>query len=1085
MKLGFTYLLLSLLLLLHNPLFAQDRLVHEVDGRPFNTHRFVDQVADASNENWATVQHPNGLVYVANQNGVLEFDGHTWRLIELPDKNSVFSLGIDSDGVVFVGARGDLGRLVSNAAGVLQFESMLDYIDPKQRDFLNVWGVHANSKNVVFQANQYLFIWDGTQMTSIESNNRLHTSFGLFDRTFVKKDGVGLLELVGDSLQMVAEGESFADKRVFMMEPRQDGSIMIGAQQGIEGPLLLYSLSESGLRPFVTDPHFLDLGERHTYYAGARMRDTYFAVASIYDGVFIVNENGQLVESLGADRSIPEDVTSVYKDQQGGLWITHYTNGITHIGAPFSLSEYDLPGNLVNDVVRFQEKLYIATDEGLFTLADRREVNDLDLATQYDTVDVEPITNMRFSLLPFENQLLVATQTGVYSLVDETSSRVAFNYKDKPRSLIASEKYPGRVYVGMESGLGMMTHTKEGWQWQKLDSLKKPITSLAEHPDGSFWFSRKTTLSQVWKMQFNEQGEKIDEVFVVDENDFDEGNAGVGELEVEIIGGEMSVTAVGKGIFRVKEDTSAGFGFMLYPDSLLNGPGAASDSLKYAFSADEKNFWTVYPNRLVLNTIEENGEVTRNEPQVLQFSNLSRVDHVHVDSDKVIWLGDKNRLLKFKPEYAHLDQTSLTFGPMIRSVSLAWVDSVLYAGGYEGSQISDPDNLAILTHEDNDLAFEFAVPDFFRLGAIEYSYKIDGMEPRWSEWTPDNRVVYRNLNHGSHELLVRARSGDTYYNKTASLPFTIRPPWYATWWMRLAYGGLALLGLFFAFRYSHTRKQLELLEKERLWFDRIRLANEQLRSANSSLEEANRMKDEFLANASHELRTPLTAILGFTSVLKEELLDEHQEFAGLIDENGQRLLKTINSLLDLAKLRAGTVQLNLRPIEVNTIVEKMVGFLMQLAKNQSIELRISKSQKQIFAILDEDSFERVLYNLIGNAIKFTPEGSVDVEVTHEQKQVAIHIRDTGIGIEESFIPFLFDEFKQEPSVEVHSDGSGLGLAISSKLVDMMGGRIDVVSQKGVGSTFTVTFPIDYIEYKGSDTKTSERASPEAPTESTM
>ena len=135
------------------------------------------------------------------------------------------------------------------------------------------------------------------------------------------------------------------------------------------------------------------------------------------------------------------------------------------------------------------------------------------------------------------------------------------------------------------------------------------------------------------------------------------------------------------------------------------------------------------------------------------------------------------------------------------------------------------------------------------------------------------------------------------------------------------------------------------------------------------------MKDEFLANASHELRTPLTAILGFTSVLKEELLDEHQEFVGLIDENGKRLLKTINSLLDLAKLKAGTVELKLKPLEVNAKVEKVVDMVAQLAKNRSIELNVKKSQSHIYALLDEDSFERVLYNLIGNAIKFTPEGS--------------------------------------------------------------------------------------------------------------
>lgn len=1077
MKRVFTYLIIGLFLWANAQIMGQDRSVHELDGRPFNTHRFIDQADRVSNENWATIQHPNGLLYVANQNGVLEFDGHTWRLIELPGKNSVFSLAIGTQESIYVGARGDFGMLVPDQNGVLEFESMLDYVKEEERDFLNIWGVHTVSEGVIFQSNKYLFLWDGTRIESFTSDQRLHTSFSLFNRFFVKKDGVGLLELKGDSLQAVSGGEVFADKRVFMMEPLHDGSIMVGAQEGIEGPLLLFKLSESGLSSLPADPHFTDRGYTYTYYSGTTLRKDFLAIASLYDGVFIVDTNGQLIETFGADRSIPDDVTSVFEDRQGGLWITHYTNGITHVGAPFSLSEYDLPGNLVNDIARFEGKLHIATDEGLFTLNDRREIDIDNPATRFDSVDVEKVTRMRLSLLPIGKQLLVATQTGVYSIQDGTSTRVAFDYMDKPRSLIASQKFPGRVYVGMETGLAVMIQKRDGWEWKKLDSVGQPITSLTEAADGTLWFSRKAARSEVWNLVLEENGVRGKESFVVDDSEFN-----TGELEVELIGGEIGITAVGKGIFRVKKDKEEQYA--TYLDPVLNSPDASPDSLIYAFSVDEKNFWTVYPNKLVLNTIEENGEVTRVDPQILQFSNLSRVDHVYVDTDQVIWLGDRDRLLKFKPQYAHLDENDYMVNPMIRSLSLAWVDSVLYAGNLTGTTSKGALHKGIrLNHQENDLEFEFALPDFYRLGAVEYSYKVEGVESNWSEWTPENRVVYRNIDPGKHELLVRARSGDTYYETEAKLPFSVLPPWYATWWMKVVYGCFSITGLMFVLRYVNTNKRLELLEQEREWYDRIRRANEQLRTANMSLEEANRLKDEFLANASHELRTPLTAILGFTSVLKEELLDEHQEFAGLIDENGKRLLRTINSLLDLAKLRAGTVELEMKPLEINAEVEKVVGLLAQLAKNQSINLLINKSEYQVFALLDEDGFERVLYNLIGNAIKFTPEGSVDISVAADDKHVFVEIRDTGIGIDEAFIPFLFDEFKQEPSTELHSDGSGLGLAISYKLVDMMGGKIDVSSQKGEGSTFTVTFPVGYTEYSGEKDDASYAENPEAPTQS--
>ena len=141
----------------------------------------------------------------------------------------------------------------------------------------------------------------------------------------------------------------------------------------------------------------------------------------------------------------------------------------------------------------------------------------------------------------------------------------------------------------------------------------------------------------------------------------------------------------------------------------------------------------------------------------------------------------------------------------------------------------------------------------------------------------------------------------------------------------------------------------------------------------------------------------------------------------------------------------------------------MVEFLRQLAKNRKISLGVKKSNVLAYSILDEHNFERVLYNLLGNAIKFTPEGSVCARIELGEEDVNIHIEDTGIGIDEKFIPFLFDEFKQEPSIDMQAEGSGLGLAISAKLVDLMNGSIRVKSEKGVGSTFTVSFPLERIE----------------------
>ena len=417
---------------------------------------------------------------------------------------------------------GDFGKLVPDHVGMLRYESMLEYVKVEERDFRNVWGVHSISKGVIFQTNNYLFRWDGSRLKSWKSDHRLHMSYSLFDRFFVKKDSVGLLELSGDSLLKVPQGESFANERVFMMEPLHDGSIMIGSQEGIDGPLQLKKLSEFGVSKIPVDPLFSKTNQGYTYYNGTKLnKEDYLAIATLNDGLFIFDTDGHLVETLGADRSIPNDVTSVYEDSQGGLWISHYTSGITHAGDPFSLSEYDMPGNLVNDIVRFQSKLYIATDEGLFTLNDRPIIDTSESFSTFEPVDVESTTRMFFSLEAFGDQLLIATDTGVYSFVDGSTTLVAFNYRDKPRFFYASHQYKNRIYVGLEAGLGVMSYESGIWKWDILDDKRQPITSIVEAPDGSLWICRKGIRSEIWRLELNESGINQTESVVIDQEMLD------------------------------------------------------------------------------------------------------------------------------------------------------------------------------------------------------------------------------------------------------------------------------------------------------------------------------------------------------------------------------------------------------------------------------------------------------------------------------------------------------------------------------------------------------------------------------------
>ena len=226
-------------------------------------------------------------------------------------------------------------------------------------------------------------------------------------------------------------------------------------------------------------------------------------------------------------------------------------------------------------------------------------------------------------------------------------------------------------------------------------------------------------------------------------------------------------------------------------------------------------------------------------------------------------------------------------------------------------------------------------------------------------------------------------------------------------------------------------------------------------------EEAARLKSSILANMSHEIRTPLTAILGFADILREEVGEDLYEYADTIRSGGQRLLDTLNDILDFARLDAERATIVPEPMDAAAVVRESVSLLAPLARRKGLGLHLQSSQSSIPAVHSASSLGRVVTNLVGNAIKFTEHGEVRVSIHAAHDFFAIRVQDTGVGISEEFLPDLFEAFKQESDGHGRDfEGTGLGLAITKRLTDLMGGELRVWSSKGEGTLFEVALPIE-------------------------
>lgn len=235
---------------------------------------------------------------------------------------------------------------------------------------------------------------------------------------------------------------------------------------------------------------------------------------------------------------------------------------------------------------------------------------------------------------------------------------------------------------------------------------------------------------------------------------------------------------------------------------------------------------------------------------------------------------------------------------------------------------------------------------------------------------------------------------------------------------------------------------------------------EGLREARKRAEEASRLKSAMLANMSHEIRTPLTSITGFAEILKEDLQGQSGDFAHRIHKSGRRLMKTLDSVLELSKLEAGPREVEREEVDLFQVAEEAVEMLHPQAEEHNIKLELHCSEGPAKGYWNEAALNRIVENLLENAIKFTPKGGrVDLRVRQEEDAAVLEVEDTGIGMDPNKVGTLFEAFRQESEgLGREYEGSGLGLSIVKELTDRLGGEIEVETEKAVGTRFTVRLP---------------------------
>lgn len=362
-----------------------------------------------------------------------------------------------------------------------------------------------------------------------------------------------------------------------------------------------------------------------------------------------------------------------------------------------------------------------------------------------------------------------------------------------------------------------------------------------------------------------------------------------------------------------------------------------------------------------------------------------------------------------------------------------------------------------LRHNENFIMIEFSGLNYVNPSHTYYKYKLTNYDKAWNEVTANGneRATYTGLQPGKYKFIVYTANEDKIWGKKpAEISIVIAPPIWATTYAIAIYASLAICLLYGLWKWSRKRKDIKIrLEKE---------ANER-----KQREELDQMKFRFFTNISHEFRTPLTLIITpLDNIIHNTEEPELKKKLKPIYNNAHRLLNLVNQLLDFRKLEMKGEQLRLKMNDMVIFLEETVRQFMDLAANREIELSFEPKSERIFMNYDSDKMYKIINNLLSNAFKFTPaHGQIRVVVEKVSENgrpyAVVKVEDTGCGIAEKDLPFIFDRFYQtETEGQATRQGSGIGLHLIREYAQLHGGKVSVESQPGKGTVFAVYIPSD-------------------------
>jgi DNA-binding CsgD family transcriptional regulator len=835
-------------------------------GLPFIVNH-TNSVYNAGTQNWGITQGQTGFMYFANNDGILEFDGTSWRVFPVSNASVVRSVLAVGDRV-YAGAFEEIGYLAPDNTGQMQWNSLVSLIPAQYANFDEVWRIFHHNDRIIFQSFSHIFILQDNSIHVIEPAAEFSFMHQVGNSFFLVEQTQGLMTLKNDTLVLVSNHPIFFRNEIMFMLPLSLQRILVGTSN--EG---IFVMEGGRLTPWQSqvNPHLT----MQKLFSGVLLSDGNFAFGSIRNGLYVTDAQGNVLQHLNRFKGLQNNtILSIFQDRRDNLWIG-LDNGIdlVEIGSPITIFNHIFNIETVYASIVHNNRIYVGTNQGLFVAPFDAIHNQAGLNPGFTLI--EGTEGQVWSLQVIGNTLFCGHNIGCF-VIEGNSARQISDIRGF-WSFLQNPFNPSQILAGTYTGLVILTKTGGGWIFDgKVEGFQESTRHFFIDHLKNIWVSHG--YRGIFKLQPQDDFRKINKVSLMRNQ---RGLTNELPFNINIINGQMVVTTR-EGILQYDYTEQ-----VFKPHPVLSQIFSNKGFIDKMHQDSNGNIWYFTDHYLGFMRRIEDGtfrDITSPFSRINEFL-LPAFQNLFNKSAENIFIGTQRGLVHYNSTIIH-DQKN--------SEPVFFREVVFY--GREGNRKLLPVQGYTASHSGlrfsyalNSVSFRFTTPVYQNPTAIRFAYRLQGFDASWSNWSTTNFKEYTNLREGNYVFEVKAINAFGIESPVSEFPFSIAPPWHRSNMAFAFYALLALIimvgNLYYIRRRILRVRQREKIRLEKRLTQREKLFREQnilsekeiLHLRNETLRIEMDHKNKELANATLHLIQKNKTLTDLKDDLGRLLRKGHQE----------------------------------------------------------------------------------------------------------------------------------------------------------------------------------------------------------------